>query len=382
MSPFHFSRLHKEPLLLTPGPLTTALATRKAMLRDIGSRDDSFTAINQSIRQRLLIIAGAEKGYTCVPLQGCGTFAVEAMLSTLVPRTKSCVLVLVNGIYGRRMAEILDRIGRPYLTYETEETSPPNTVDINQILIARKDITHVAMVHCETTTGLLNPVETIARIVVSQKRSLLLDSISAFGALPIDVRTIPFTAMAVSANKCLESVPGLSFVLCNQDTLKKMEHNAHTLSLDLYAQWSAMEKDGQWRFTPPTHAVLALEQALDIFDSSGGQLARLTRYRKNCSTLMEGFQQLGFTPLLPTTLQAPIIITFLLPPISLPNFCFSEFYAHMREHGYILYPGRLTKMNSFRVGCIGNINQTDIIATIETARYVLYRMGAKVPTIS
>ncbi|VBB69652.1 2-aminoethylphosphonate:pyruvate aminotransferase [invertebrate metagenome] len=361
----------EEPLLLTPGPLTTARATREAMLRDFGSRDSLFMTLNRSVRERLLNLSGAAATHTCVPLQGSGTFAVEAMLGTLVPRTGGLVLVLVNGAYGRRMVEILDRIDRPYIVYETAETVPPTPKDVELLLMSKPDITHVAMVHCETTTGIINPIKDIAQIVYRHGRLLLLDSISAFGAL--DVRTTPFTALAASSGKCLEGVPGLAFVLCDRTALQGAAGQAHTLSLDLEAQWTAMERDGQWRFTPPTQVLVALSTALDLFYAAGGQPARLARYTENCRVLIEGMRGLGFVPLLSEALQAPTIVTFHMP--TNPAFRFEDFYARMRGHGYVLYTGKLALAASFRVGCIGAIEPSDIAGMVATAASVLRQMG-------
>ncbi len=363
----------EKPLLLTPGPLTTAHATRKAMLQDFGARDSVFIEMTRSIRERLLILAGATETHTCVPLQGSGTFAVEAMLGTLVPRVGSLVLVLVNGAYGRRMVEILSRLDRSYLVYETEETMPPIPAYIEHLLTHQKDITHVAMVHCETTTGILNPVEQISHIVARHGRIFLLDSISAFGALPLDLQTIPFTALAASAGKCLEGVPGLAFVLCKRTALQKSAGQAHAISLDLEAQWTAMEKNGQWRFTPPTHVVAALSTALKQFYTAGGQPARLARYTANCRILIEGMKALGFVPLLPAALQSPIIVTFHIHTSH--NFIFEKFYNHMRLHGYVLYAGKLARTESFRVGCIGAIEPQDIACMIAKAYDVLQEMN-------
>ncbi|KAF0109448.1 MAG: 2-aminoethylphosphonate-pyruvate transaminase, partial [Rhodospirillaceae bacterium] len=349
-----------EPLLLTPGPLTTARATREAMLQDFASRDGSFIAINRSVQERLLAIAKAAESHVCVPLQGSGTFAVEAMLGTFVPRVGSRVLVLVNGAYGRRMVEILDRLGRPYQVHETDETVPPTPGDVDRLLARHPDVTHVAMVQCETTTGLCNPVEAVAAVVARHRRALLLDAMSAFGALPIDARATPFTALAASANKCLEGVPGLAFVIGARAALQDSAGAAHAVSLDLHAQWVAMERDGQWRFTPPTHVIAALATALDLFEAAGGQPARLARYTENCRVLVEGMRRLGFEPLLPEAVQAPIIVTFRQPPA----FHFEDFYARMRERGYVLYPGKLTRAPSFRIGCIGAIGPDDMAGMV------------------
>ena len=250
-----------DPWLLTPGPLTTSSSVKQAMLHDLGSRDARFIAVNAGVRERLLGVIGGQ-GYVCVPVQGSGTFAVEAMLGTLVPR-EGRVLILVNGAYGQRMARICGIIGRDFEVMEWPEDHPVDVDAVERRLEAGPGISHVAAVHCETTSGLLNPIEAIARAAARQGRRLLIDSMSAFGALPLNAGEVPFDAVVASSNKCLEGVPGLGFCLVKQATLEAAAGNAHSLTLDLHDQWQAMEKTKQWRFTPPTHAILAFAQALD-----------------------------------------------------------------------------------------------------------------------
>ncbi|HUN45189.1 MAG TPA: 2-aminoethylphosphonate--pyruvate transaminase, partial [Stellaceae bacterium] len=237
------------PFLLTPGPLTTSDETKRAMLRDWGSRDTDFIALNRRVRERLVTLAGGAGTHVAVPLQGSGTFVVEAMLGTFVPKNGK-LLILVNGAYGRRMAEMCRYYGRAHVTYETAEDVPPDPAEVDARLGRDPAITHVAAVQCETTSGILNPVAEVARVVAKRGRRLLIDAMSAFGALPLDAREVHFDAVAASANKCLEGVPGMGFVVARQAALEECKGNAQSLSLDLYEQWRAMEKNGQWRFTP------------------------------------------------------------------------------------------------------------------------------------
>ncbi|MBF0095021.1 MAG: 2-aminoethylphosphonate--pyruvate transaminase [Alphaproteobacteria bacterium] len=358
-----------DPVLLTPGPLTTAASTKEAMLHDWGSRDGRFIGMNRKVREGLLELAGVAGSHVCVPVQGSGTFAVEAMLGTLVPRDGR-VLVLVNGAYGRRMASICRIIGRAFSVYETPEEQPPDPGEVGRLLRGDPSLTHVACVHCETTTGLLNPLAAVAEVVERHGRRLLVDAMSAFGALPVD--GISFDAMAASSNKCLEGVPGMGFVLCRREVLAASGGNAHSLALDLHDQWTAMDANGQWRFTPPTHVIAALAHALDLLAEEGGVAARGGRYRRNWRLLVDGMRAMGFETLLPDAAQAPIIVTFRMPS----GFPFERFHDSLRAKGYVIYPGKLTGADSFRIGCIGAIGEVEIRGVLEAVRETLMELEA------
>lgn len=362
----------KIPFLLTPGPLTTADATREAMLRDWGSRDSAFIALNRGVRERLVRLAGGEGTHVCVPLQGSGTFAVEAMLGTFVPRDGK-LLIVINGAYGQRMARMCRYMGRDFAISETPEDTPPDPAVIDAVLAADPAITHVAIVHCETTSGILNPLTAVAEIVAKRRRRLLIDSMSGFGALPVDARQIEFDALAASANKCLEGVPGVAFVIARREALDACAGNAPTLSFDLLDQLQSMEKTAQWRFTPPTHVIAALAAAIDAHEAEGGVAGRGARYQRNCQILVEGMRALGFETLLPDALQAPIIVTFHMPAD--PRFRFETFYDGLRERGFVIYPGKLTVADSFRIGCIGQLGDAEMRGVLEAAKAVLTEMG-------
>ena len=360
--------------LLTPGPLTTTLSVKQAMLRDWGSRDLGFIAITSNIRERLVKMVGGEDTHVCVPVQGSGTFAVEATLGTLVPKSGK-VLVLVNGAYGRRVEEILSRLGREYLTHETDEDVPCSVQKLDEDLMRDPSITHVVIVHCETTSGLLNPVQEVARVVANHGRRLMVDSMSAFGAIPIDVNSCPFDALIASSNKCLEGVPGIGYAIIRKESLREAEGNSHSLSLDLYDQWRGFHKNGQWRFTPPTHVLASFEQALLEHEEEGGVRGRGARYQENCDVLMEGMVEMGFKPFLSVELQAPIILTFYSPADG--NFDFEIFYKYLAEKGYLIYPGKLTRKASFRIGCIGQVHPGQMREALSAIRDTINRMGVK-----
>lgn len=362
-----------DPILLTPGPLTTSATVKQAMLKDWGSRDAAFIQINADIRRRLPELAGAAETHVAVPMQGSGTFAVEAMIGTLVPPDGK-LLVLVNGAYGQRMLRIARVVGLETAAIEAPEDQPVSAYALDKALAADPAITHVAVVHCETTSGVLNPLAEVADVTARHGRALLVDSMSAFGALPVDARDIAFQALAASSNKCLEGAPGVGFVIVERKALAAAEGNAHSLSLDLFDQWKALEANGQWRFTPPTHVLAAFHQALAEHAAEGGVEGRGRRYRDNCAELVSGMRALGFETLLPDAVQAPIIVTFRMPAD--PRFVFADFYDRLRERGFVIYPGKLTVADSFRMGCIGRIDRNDIRRALVAVAAVMAEMGA------
>lgn len=362
-----------EPYLLTPGPLTTALSVKQAMLRDWGSWDGDFRAMTAELRRRLLELAGATAGeYECVPMQGSGTFAVEAMLGTFVPKDGK-VLVLANGAYGQRAAQTLSYLGRAHVVLDKGDYLPPRGAEIGELLDADPDITHVVAIHCETSSGILNPVAEISETVYGRGRKLLIDSMSAFGAIPLDVSEIRCEAIVSSANKCIEGVPGFGFVIARRSELEAAKGRCHSLSLDVFAQWENMEKTGQWRFTPPTHAIAAFMEALRLHAAEGGVAGRGARYAKNRDVLVEGMRALGFETLLSDRWLSPIIVTFFSP--AHPRFEFQAFYAAMKKRGFIIYPGKLTVVDSFRVGCIGHMDEHVMRRVVEAAGQSLKEMG-------
>ncbi len=360
-----------DALLLTPGPLTTSKSVKQAMVHDWGARDAAFLALNRQVMERLPEIVHSGGRYVTVPMQGSGTFAVEAMLTTFTPKNGR-VLVLVNGGYGQRAKRILEIAGRKVVVHETPEDRPPDLATIDRILAEAPRITHVFAVHCETTSGILNPIDDIAAIVARRGRRLLIDAMSAFGALPLDSRKSAFDAVAASASKCLEGVPGLAFVICRREALAETEGRATTLTLDLFDQNRNFEKTGQFRFTPPIHVIVAFHQALEEFWAEGGVTGRGARYAGNARVLIDGMRALGFKTLLSDALLAPIIATFHTPRH--PNFAFQRFYDSLKERGYVIYPGKLTVADSFRIGCIGRLTAEDMRGALEAVRETLIEM--------
>ena len=347
----------RDPLLLTPGPLTTSLRTKQAMLHDWGSWDAAFNRVTSELCRQLVDIVQGADTHVCVPLQGSGTFAVEAALGTLVPR-QGKVLVPNNGAYCARIVRILGYLGRDAIELPFPEDCPADPAAIEAALLADPAITHVAQVHCETGTGILNPLAEIAAVVARQGRGLIVDAMSSFGAIDIDLRSMPIDAVVAASGKCLEGVPGMGFVIVRRAALEASAGNCHSLALDLHDQWAYLQKTTQWRFTPPTHVVAALHEALAQYREEGGLAVRGARYARNCVALIEGMRGLGLRPFLPPEVQAPIIVTFHAPAHS--AYDFKAFYERVRERGFILYPGKLTRVETFRVGCIGALGVADI----------------------
>ncbi|WP_455884395.1 2-aminoethylphosphonate--pyruvate transaminase [Pseudomonas spelaei] len=359
------------PTLLTPGPLTTSNRTRQAMMADWGSWDDRFNRLTANVCEQLLAILHGADSHHCVPLQGSGTFAVEAAIGTLVPRDGK-VLVLINGAYGKRLAKICHVLGRAFSTFETAEDQPTTAADVDRLLHADPAISHVALIHCETSTGILNPLPHIAHVVKNHGKRLIIDAMSSFGALPIDARQVPFDALIAASGKCLEGVPGMGFVFADKQALAAAQGNCHSLAMDLFDQHSYMARTGQWRFTPPTHVVAALHEALLQYAEEGGLPARHQRYADNCQALLHGMAELGLRSFLPAAIQAPIIVTFHAPQD--PRYQFKDFYERVKAKGFILYPGKLTEVDTFRVGCIGHVDANEMQAAVTAIGQVLQEM--------
>lgn len=344
-------------LLFTPGPLTTSATVKSAMLRDAGSRDSDFLAVVRGIRERLLAIGGAVSGdYECVLMQGSGTFAIESVISSAIPR-EGRLLVLVNGAYGRRIAQMARIHGIETETLEAPENRKISPDAVAERLASGPPFTHVGVIHCETTTGIVNPIEEIGAVVAGAGAAYIVDAMSSFGAIPVDLQAAHADFLISSANKCIEGVPGFGFILARREALLAAKGRARTLSLDLYSQWAGLQTDGQFRFTPPTHALLAFYQALLELEAEGGVAGRAARYRRNHAVLAAGMAELGFEAYLAAEDQGYIITTYRYPPA---GFDFQDFYTRLSERGFIIYPGKLSQEPCFRIGTIGRLEANDI----------------------
>jgi 2-aminoethylphosphonate-pyruvate transaminase len=365
--------INKDKLLFSPGPLTTSSTVKGAMLRDLGSLDSAFLTIVRNIRMRLLDLGPyPREEYECILMQGSGTFVVESVISSAIPRDGK-LLVLVNGAYGRRIAQQARVYGIALEIFEVAENVKFNAQLVGEYMTRCSGITHVAVVHCETTSGMLNQVEEIGHVVHGAGAIYIVDAMSSFGAVPIDMVGSHIDFLVSSANKCIEGVPGFGFVLARRGALDSAKGNARTLSLDLYGQWAGMEADGHFRFTPPIHTILAFEQALNELDEEGGVRARGERYRQNHVALCRGMKEIGFEIYLADEDQSFIITSFRYPTD--PAFHFADFYERLWSLGFAIYPGKLSHESCFRIGTIGRIVTADIEALLVAIRQVLEDMG-------
>tara|TARA_R110002111_G_scaffold262851_1_gene341791 strand:+ start:37381 stop:38511 length:1131 start_codon:yes stop_codon:yes gene_type:complete len=353
-------------LLLTPGPLTTTKSVRDAMRVDYSTWDVDYNQRVVEIRRRLVQLATNLPGYTAVLMQGSGTFAVEATLGSVIP-PEGKLLVISNGAYGQRIGQIARCLKIPMLELSYSETEPPDLDQIRAALADDDAITHVAMVHCETTTGMLNPAAEVGKIVAEAGKDYILDAMSSFGGIPLSMEAFHVDYLISSANKCIQGVPGFGFVVANQSKLEQTAGFARSLSLDLFDQWNEMEhKGGKWRFTSPTHVVCAFLQALNELEAEGGVTQRHARYSENQSALVAAMQKLGLRTLLSRELQSPIITSFYYP--DLPEFSFNGFYDALKKRRYVIYPGKISQAETFRIGNIGNVfpaDMQDLVAQIE-----------------
>jgi 2-aminoethylphosphonate-pyruvate transaminase len=363
-----------DKLLFTPGPLTTSASVKRAMLRDLGSRDSEFIETVKRVHRALLDLAGVsqEQGYESVVLQGCGTFGLEATVGCALPRGGK-LLVVTNGTYGTRFGQIAAALGIDYQELRFEENQRVDPARVESALAADPGLTHVSIVHCETATGMLNPVAEVCRVTREQGRVSIVDSMSAFGGVMLDLADWGADFLVSSSNKCIEGVPGFAFVIARREALLATEGQARSLSFDLLAQWRGIEANGQFRFTPPTHTILAFDQALKELDQEGGVAGRAKRYAANHRRLLDGMRALGFHEYLPEELQGPIITSFRYPEH--PLFDFDELYRRMSEQGFVIYPGKLSAADCFRIGSIGRINEADVSAMLQALERALAAMG-------
>ena len=369
------TKKQKDKILFTPGPLTTSHTVKQAMLRDLGSRDIEFIAIIQEIRQQLVKLGQAKPDeYTAVLMQGSGTFGLEAVVSSTVPPDGK-LLIIINGAYGKRLAKIASVLNIDTITLEYPEYTIPNLQEIEDTLKSDNKITNVSVVHCETTTGIINPIKEIGDFVTKSGAKYFVDAMSSFGAVTINLPEYNIDYLVSSANKCIEGVPGFSFVLCKLGSLEQTAGYARSVSFNLLQQYQDLEKNGQFRFTPPTHTLAAFRQALEELEAEGGVSGRAERYRKNYETLVKGMRRMGFNEYLKPENQGYIITSFLYPDD--PNFSFEKFYESLNQKDYVIYPGKVSDADCFRIGNIGRISEADIKALLAAITQTIDEMGVE-----
>lgn len=356
-------------LLLTPGPLTTTETVKSAMMSDWCTWDKDYNeGIVEVIRKGLVELATSRpEEYTAVLIQGSGTFCVEATLGSVV-RPEDYLLVAANGAYGKRMGTIAEYYKLNCHVMKFEETEAVNPQALDEYLETHPDVTHVSVVHCETTTGVLNPLEEIAAVVKRHGKVLIVDAMSSFGGVPVDMAALGIDFMISSANKCIQGVPGFSFIIARRTLLEQCKGVARSLSLDIYDQWETMEKGhGKWRFTSPTHVVRAFMQAMTELKEEGGIAARYERYKENHRVLVEGMRSLGYKTLLPDEWQSPVITSFYYPTA---DFDFNSFYRKLKAKGFVIYPGKISQADTFRIGNIGDVHPDDFRRLIDAIREI------------
>ncbi len=365
--------------LFTPGPLTTSLKVKEAMLHDLGSRDESFIKLIRDIRNKLLKLGNTsqEEGFEAILMQGSGTFGLESTIGSIVPPNGS-LLVIVNGAYGERVAKLAEVLKIDTLVLRFPENEVPDPGIVKSTLSDNPKITTVSLVHCETTTGILNPIEQIGRLVHDHGASFMLDAMSSFGAIEVDLEKAHVDFLVTSANKCLEGVPGFSIILARRSALVATKGFARSMSLDLFSQWDGLERNGQFRFTPPTHTLLAQGQALAELEEEGGVAGRAARYAANHKRVKDGLVALGFIPYLQPERQSFIITSFLYPDH--PNFDFEEFYSRLGSKSLVIYPGKLTQASCFRIGNIGRLFEADMDDLLVAIESTLKEMEISMPT--
>ena len=366
----------KDKTLFTPGPLTTSLSVKQAMLRDLGSRDSEFIKVVHDIRKALLALAGVSQnsGYEAILMQGSGTFGIESVISSTVPPDGK-LLIIINGAYGERISKMASVLDFKTLELRFPENKKPDLDKIRKSLETDSCITDVALVHCETTTGIFNPVRSIGQIVKEAGKNFIIDAMSSFGAVPVNMYKDHIDFLISSANKCIEGVPGFALILAQRTALLKTEGYARSLSLDLLSQWQGLESNGQFRFTPPTHALLAFHQALHELEAEGGVEGRAKRYQANYQCLVRGMREIGFKEYLRPEDQGYIITSFLYPDD--PNFDFTQFYERLNDSNYVIYPGKVSQANCFRIGSIGRICESDIHDLLSAIQQTVNEMGIK-----
>ncbi|UYB69180.1 2-aminoethylphosphonate--pyruvate transaminase [Aeromonas veronii] len=364
-------------LLLTPGPLSTTATVRAAMLQDSCTWDADYNqGVVEPIRRELVRLATGpeyESDYSAVLLQGSGSYVVESVLGSAIG-VDECLLIINNGAYGARMGEMARCLGLPHHELDCGETTRPEPAAIEAMLARHPEITHLAMVHCETTTGMLNPLEEVAALCQRRGIRLIVDAMSSFGGIPIEMGRLGIEFLISSANKCIQGVPGFGFVIARHAALAACAGRARSVSLDLHAQWQTMEQQGgKWRFTSPTHTVLAFAQALRELDEEGGIEARHQRYSENQRTLVAGMAALGFAPLLPEKWQSPIITAFYSP--AHPDYRFADFYQRLKAQGFVIYPGKVSQADCFRIGNIGDVTPERVRALLAAMASACYWQG-------
>jgi 2-aminoethylphosphonate-pyruvate transaminase len=366
--------LQDRSRLLIPGPVSIPDAIRPSMLEDHSAGEPGMIAALRAARNYLTELANARSWGTAIPLPGSATYANEAVIRAFASRD-SPLLVHTNGAYGEWLVTMCRRMETPCVVLRTPPTRPPSRGEFSEALALHPEVTHVMMVHVETSSGLMNPIEMVADLCSRHHKGFLVDAVASFGALPIDMKALHIQALVLSSNKCIEGPPGVAWVICERAALDRCEGNAKSLSLDLWDQHQTVDQTGCFRFTPPTHALRGAYAALEIHRAEGGSAARLRRYRANWHRLVTDMRKLGFETLLADENAAPIVATFYEPDDE--HYNFGRLYDGMAARGLIIVPGRLAVPGTFRIGCIGALTEESMSSAVRVIRDVLCGMGVR-----
>ena len=360
-------------IMLTPGPVQTDPRTRAAMARDIAPWDNDFRSVYAGIRERVLALAGGQAAtHACLPLQGAGHFAMEAVIRSVIP-AGAAIVVPMNGAYAERLMLLAQGAGRVAHPWPVPDTRGVTEADIEAAFAAHPEATHLAMVHSETGTGIVNRPEVVGPVLRRLGKGLILDAVSAFGALPFSMAENPeCDAMVFTSNKCFEGLPGIAFCVARTAALEA--GRAGSWSLDLFEVWQLALRSGwgSFRFTPPVQALAAFDVALGLFDAEGGQPARLARYQRNMALLYEGALAMGLRPWLDRAEQGPIIVTLHQPP----GFDLQDFVDALKLRGVLISNFHTTRAPSIRIGCIGAVTNEEMARAVTVMGEVLVRRQA------
>jgi len=373
-------RQPQQKLLFTPGPLLVTDAVKQAMQIDYGSRDTYFMETVSKIRQGVVDIAGISSSeekakWTCVPMQGSGTMGVEAAISTCAPRKNPKALVVCNGAYGIRHTNICRRLGIETSTFEFAEGAQLDLQKFEDAIKNTKDLTTFVTVHSETSTGVINPIEDMTPIVKRHhpNATVIVDAMSSFGGFPIETDKVA-DVLVSSFNKCIQGVPGASLCLARKDFLTQVcKNQSRSFTLDLTMQFEALEKSGQFPFTPPTHVITAFRQALEELEQEGGVEARYKRFKSNSDYVIDEMLDIGFSLFIKDRKAkhlGPFIVPFDFPQKE-TGWEFTWFYEYLKDRNCVIYPGKASKADTFRIGCIGDLHREDFKLLIESVKGAL-----------
>jgi len=361
-------------LLLIPGPVTTRPEVRSAMAQDLAPWDNDFRTFLLTLRDRILRAAGGVPGtHSVLPLQGCGHFITEAAVRSLVPPGGK-LLVPDTGAYAQRMVRLAREAGRSVATLPIDAHRPTDPAAVGAALAADPAITHVGVVYSETGSGVIHDATAIGPVVREAGRRMIVDAVSAFGALPLDLSTQPeIDALVFTSNKCIEALPGVGFAVARIDALAANAGNAGSWSFDLN-DVHLRSDGGSFRFTPPAQVLAAFDRAMDFWELEG-QPARLARYTANMRVFYDGMIDLGLTPWLSRDAQGPIIVNIHAPAD--PEWDLQRFVDALKRRGVLISNFFNTPTPTFRVGCIGAITPDDMAGAVASMAAAMNELGIK-----